>query len=397
MTPDAKSCFVRATAGRAAIVCRRLALLLSAAWIMHAQASDANEGSAPAFCPVAGDTNVTALLQPIRQKFKVPAMAAAVLTSEGLKFMGAVGVRKRNTEIPVTLADLWHLGSDSKIMTSTLVARLVERGPLRWDTTLAEVFPEFAAQMHPDFRPVTLLELLSHHAGLPANLDLAEYSGDNARQLRLRAVQLELAKKPVTKPGTTYAYSNLGYLIAAAMVEKTTDKSWENLMTDEVFQPLHMASAGFGGTGTPGLIDQPWPHTADGTPVSQNGPRTDNPPVMGPAGRIHCTLPDWARFIQDQLRGARGQPALLSPSSYQRLQTPLFGGDYALGWIVVSRSWGGGKVFNHAGDNTMNFANVWVAPNQDFAILVCVNQSGSQSFAATDEAVGALVSLVKKK
>jgi hypothetical protein len=118
---------------------------------------------------------------------------------------------------------------------------------------------------------------------------------------------------------------------------------------------------------------------------------------MGPAGRIHCTLPDWTRFIQDQLRGARGQPALLSPSSYQRLQTPLFGGDYALGWIVVSRSWGGGKVFNHAGDNTMNFANVWVAPNQDFAILVCVNQSGSQSFAATDEAVGALVSLVKTK
>ena len=101
---------------------------------------------------------------------------------------------------------------------------------------------------------------------------------------------------------------------------------------------------------------------------------------MGPAGRIHCSIQDWARFVQDQLRGARGESALLKPESYQKLQTQPFGGDYALGWIVVLRSWGGGKVLNHGGDNTMNCANVWVAPKKDFAILVCVNQSGDQAF-----------------
>jgi len=86
-------------------------------------------------------------------------------------------------------------------MTSTLMARLVESGQLRWDSTLGEVFPDFAPRMNPDFRSVTLLELLSHHAGLPANLDLAKYSGDDAPQLRRRAVQTELAKKPVSPPG----------------------------------------------------------------------------------------------------------------------------------------------------------------------------------------------------
>ncbi|MGA2247114.1 MAG: serine hydrolase domain-containing protein [Verrucomicrobiota bacterium] len=364
---------------------------------MNSKANAANDGPAPAFCPLVGDTNVTELLKPIRQKFNVPAMAAAVLTSDGLKFVGAVGVRKRGTEIPVTLDDLWHLGSDGKIMTSTLVARLVERGKLRWDTTLAEVFPEFAAQMHPDFRQVTLLELLSHHAGLPANLDLAAYSGDSAPQLRLRAAQEGLARKPVSKPGSTFAYSNLGYIIAAAAVEKTTGTAWETLITDEVFKPLHMDSAGFGGTGTAGKIDQPWPHTADGAPVRENGPGTDNPPVMGPAGRIHCTIQDWARFVQDQLRGARGEPGLLKPESYHRLQTQPFGGDYALGWMVASRAWAGGKVLNHGGDNMMNCANIWVTPQKDFAILICVNQSGDKAFEASDEVVGAMIDLIGKK
>lgn len=374
-----------------------VALLFTAAWVMNRRSLRADDGPAARFCPVIGDTKVTRLLQPIRQKYHLPAMSAAVVTSDGLKLVGAVGVRKRGTEIPVTLDDLWHLGSDGKIMTSTLIARLVERGQLRWDITLAEVFPEAAPQMHPDFRQVTLLQLLSHHAGLPANLDLGVYSGTNAPQLRRRAVQDELRHAPESKPGSTHAYSNLGYIIAAAVVEKTTGQPWETLITQEVFQPLRMNSAGFGGTGTPGIIDQPWPHSENGAPVGVNGPDMDNPPVMGPAGRIHCTIQDWARFVQDQLRGARGESALLKPESYQKLQTQPFGGDYALGWSVLSRSWGGGKVLNHCGDNTMNCANVWVAPKKDFAILVCVNQSGDQAFQATDAAVVALFDLLAKK
>jgi CubicO group peptidase (beta-lactamase class C family) len=355
--------------------------------------STAKSDPASAFCPLAGDEAVTSVLKPIRQKFGVPAMAAAVVTSEGIQFVGAVGVRKRGTEIPVTPADEWHLGSDTKAMTATLIARLVERGRLKWDTTLAGVFPDLAPQMHPDFKTVTLRHLLSHRAGLPANLDLAKYLGADVAALRLRAVREELAKQPQHAPGSTFEYSNLGYIIAGAVVEKTTGQSWERAVRTEVFEPLHMKAVGFGGTGHPGEVDQPWPHTADGEPTSENGPAMDNPPVMGPAGRVHCTIQDWAKFIQDQLRGERGEPALLKPETYQKLHTPPFGGDYALGWIVAPRKWGGGTVFNHAGDNTMNFANVWIAPQRDFAILVCVNQSGETAFKATDEAVGALIKL----
>jgi CubicO group peptidase (beta-lactamase class C family) len=160
--------------------------------------------TAPVFCPVTGDTNVTAWLTPIRQKFDVPGLAMAVVTSHGLQSVGAVGVRRRGTEIPVTLADRWHLGSDTKAMTATLIARLVERGQLRWDTTMAEFFPEWADAMDPAFRKVTLPQLLSHRAGLPANLDSSHFSGADVRTLRRRTAQMYLAQKPLSAPGNRF-------------------------------------------------------------------------------------------------------------------------------------------------------------------------------------------------
>jgi CubicO group peptidase (beta-lactamase class C family) len=345
------------------------------------------------YCPAVGDPAVTNLLVPIRQKHQVPAMAAALVTSKGLVAAGVVGTRKRGTEIAATLNDQWHLGSDTKAMTATLVAKLVEKGRLKWETTVAEVFPDLAAGFDAEARTITVLQLLSHRSGLKPNPDLVVYGGADGAKERLRVVQDELSKAPQHKPGTHYEYSNLGYAIAGAITERITGKSWEQAMQEEVFTPLGMTSVGFGGTGTPGQVDQPWGHHANAQPVSGNGSAMDNPPVLSPAGRVHCTIQDWARFIADQLRGARGEPALLQPASYKKLHTPPFGGEYALGWLVVDRKWSGGAALNHSGDNTMNFANVWVAPRRDLAMLVCVNQSGRTAFQASDEAVGALMDL----
>jgi CubicO group peptidase (beta-lactamase class C family) len=339
------------------------------------------------------DDAVANLLVAIREKHDVPAISAMLLSSEGITAAGVAGVRKRGSEVPATSNDLWHLGSVTKAMTATLVARMVEQGQVAWDTTVAQVFPEFADTFHPEMRGVTLIQLLSHRAGLPTNLNLRDYLGRDGQEERLRAVRNELAKPPRHQPGKEYEYSNLGYIIAGAVIEKIAGRNFEDAAREELFLPLGMTSAGFGGLGAPGQIDQPWPHASDGQPMPENGPAMDNPPVMSPAGRAHCTLEDWAKFVQDQLRGARGELALLKPASYQKLHTPPFGGDYALGWIVVQRDWAGGKALNHGGDNTMNFANVWIAPARDFAILACVNQGGDRAFAATDEAVAELIRL----
>ncbi len=377
--------------GRRRYPLARVLLIVSILW--NAPAHSGEPGATQRANEASGNQQIVDQLTRIRQQHLVPAIAAAVVTREGKITVGAVGLRKRGSTIPVTLRDRWHLGSETKAMTATLIARLVEQQLLRWESTTAEIFPDTSAKFHPHMREVTVLQLLCHRAGLPANLALNQYRGADATAERRRAVVQELAKPPLTKPGSTYAYSNLGYLIAGAMVEKVTSQSWQTKIVDEVFAPLKMQDVGFGGVGTPGKLDQPWGHTAAGDPVGANGPSVDNPPVMGPAGRVHSTIQDWARFVQDHLRGAAGDVALLNKDSYPNLHTPPLGGNYALGWLVLQRRWGGGTVLHHAGSNTMNYANLWVAPRRGFAVLICVNQGGDAAFRATDAVASALIDL----
>lgn len=110
---------------------------------------------------------------------------------------------------------------------------------------------------------------------------------------------------------------------------------------------------------------------------------------------MHCTLADWARFVADFLRGLRGEPGLLQPATYRALVAIEPGDEasdpaYSAGWVVTRRDWAGGLALNHCGCNTLFFANVWLAPERDFAVLVVANQ-GLDAFEATDAAVAALV------
>jgi CubicO group peptidase (beta-lactamase class C family) len=340
---------------------------------------------------VSADEAIQSLLSPIRERHRVPAMAGAVVTGDGSVSSGVVGGRRAGAGTPAAVGDLWHLGSNTKAMTAVAIARLVEEGKVRWDSRMEEVFAAVAPSMHPDMRRVTVRDLLAHRAGLLANLDLSRYGGQDVRAERMRAVSEYLSCAPGSPPGGKFLYSNLGYIIAGAVVEKAAGMSWEDAMRRLLFEPLDMRSAGFGGTGTPGEIDQPWGHRADGRPVERNGPDVDNPPVMGPAGRVHCTIGDWAKFVADQLRGARGHKALLAPGSYADLYAPAAGGTYGLGWGLAERAWGGGRVLTHSGDNTMNHAVVWMAPLRGFAVLVCVNQGGDTAAKACDEAASALI------
>lgn len=367
---------------------RPSAVLLCFALVL-APALSASGGSQTA------DKRLNDILEPVRLAYQVPGLAGAVVTGKGLEAAGAVGVRKEGTDIAVTAGDEWHIGSDTKAMTAAMIGRLVEQGKLRWETTVGELFPELAASMSPAFQKATLLHLLSHRSGLPANIPwgLIPRTG-TTRDQRLAAIKAAASLKPVAEPGVQFLYSNLDYVVAGAMAERAADAAWEDLMRSLIFEPLGMTKAGFGGVGTPGRIDQPWGHREDGKPVEKNGPDVDNPPVLGPAGTVHLPLGDWAKFVADMLRGLRGEKALLMPETYQKLQTPPFGGDYALGWLIAERDWGGGSVLMHSGSNTMNFAVVWIAPARDFAVLVACNRGGQAAFKACDEAASKLIQFI---
>jgi len=127
--------------------------------------------------------------------------------------------------------------------------------------------------------------------------------------------------------------------------------------------------------GTAGRIDAPWQHRQQGgqiTPIDPE-PMADNPPFLAPAGRVHGSLPDWARYIQCVLKATRGEDGLLSPEQVRQLKEPPFGGDYALGWVLRERPWAGGQALLHGGSNGKNFCIVWVAPLKNFAVLAATN------------------------
>jgi CubicO group peptidase (beta-lactamase class C family) len=341
--------------------------------------------------------DLSPLIAPIVERHKLPGMVAAVVQGDEPVALGAAGVRRKGSPERVTVGDRFHIGSCTKSMSATLLAMLVEEGKLSWTTTLAQTFPDLAESMHPDYRSVTLEQLLSHRAGMPKGLDrgglwarLRLHRGrpTEARRLLLEGV---VAQAPASEPGTEYLYSNAGYAAAGHMAEEVTGASWEELMRKRLFAPLGMTTAGFGAPGRGKVLDEPRGHRRSGDPV-EPGPRADNPPAIGPAGTVHCSLGDWAKYIRLHLRGARGDAPMLGPATFDKLHTPR--GDepkYALGWLVVERRWGGGEVLTHAGSNTMWFAVSWLAPKRDFAVLVACNQGGDEAEKACDEAAWALI------
>jgi len=116
--------------------------------------------------------------------------------------------------------------------------------------------------------------------------------------------------------------------------------------------------------------------------------------VIGPAGRIHCSIGDWAKFITAHLEGRHGQSILLKQETLEALHTPPFGGDYALGWGVVRRDWAGGTALTHTGSNGGNYALVWMAPQRDFAVIVTTNiGSGDEALEGLNETSDVLIDM----
>src|SRR5215471_7266767 len=189
---------------------------------------------------VSSATPLAQAFEATRQKYNLPSLAGTIVTSKGAGEIIVTGVRKAGTDIAVTANDRWHLGSDGKVMTSCLLATLIEAKKLKWETTMAEVFPEKAKIMSPDLQRVSLLHLLSHRAGLPTNLmrpssseqawDSIAKLGKSLKEQRAAVIEEVATIKLNSEPGTKYEYSNLGYVVAGAIAEKISDRPWEESM-----------------------------------------------------------------------------------------------------------------------------------------------------------------------
>ncbi len=342
--------------------------------------------------------DISTLLQPIRDKYHLPALTAAAVINGEIVSLGTVGVRREGDPTPATKTDLWHIGSCTKSMTATLAAMMVEDGSIRWDTTVAEAIPSLKTKIDPEWSNVTLEQLLTNRSGAPGSApsDLWKTAWEqkaSPKQQRMAFVRGLVTRPPEAPPGTRFIYSNQGFAIAGTMLENVAKEPFESLLTRRLFDPLGMKSAGFGAPGKPGRVIQPWGHTRSGDEIKPipPGPMADNPPAITPAGRVHLSIADFARYAGWHAGGANARPSLLSAESFAKLHTAADGQDYAMGWAVAKRAWAAGETLSHTGSNNSWFAVMWVAPARGAAFVAATNIAGDAAAAGTDAAVAALI------
>ncbi|MBT8080505.1 MAG: beta-lactamase family protein [Gammaproteobacteria bacterium] len=336
-----------------------------------------------------GDGRLTDLVEWTRFNHGLPAMGVVIVENGQIVELAATGLRSATAARSVSEFDRWHLGSLTKGLTASLAGVLVEQSVLTWNTTPLDVWPEIDSSIDPQFRNITLRNLLAHTAGIQRVNSAPSLYGDLAagsmvEKRRAFAAEL-LADNPVAPIGT-HSYSNGGYIIAGAMMETLMSSSWETLMRDFVFAPLDMLDSGFGAPGQPGDLGQPWGHWDAGSnfdPVSP-GPDADNPQVFGPAGTVHATMQDYARFMIAHINGANGIGGLVSAETFAMLHTPLADGS-ALGWGVTGDPDEPGLInLVHAGSNLRWYAKVRLVPELNVGALFVVNAGGDLAAAAID-------------
>jgi CubicO group peptidase (beta-lactamase class C family) len=263
--------------------------------------------------------------------------------------------------------------------------------------------------MDPKLKTVTVEQLLSHTSGIsPDNEAIFEivaksYTEEgNLDDMRYSILRQWSTHSLDSEPGSTFAYANMNYVIAGAILERLSGRTWEELMFKRIFTPLGLKTAGIGPQSSVGKIDATLGHMLiDGQlKAFLAGPGGDGPAVMGPAGMAHMSVMDFARWAGWNAGEGKRGPALVKPETLKKLHTPVIStpekkdippgtprsGKYALGWGQVSVDWAPEPLIQHAGSNTKNLALIWIDPRHDFAMVILTNIGGKKA----DEAFLAL-------
>lgn len=328
-------------------------------------------------------------IEAIRKKYAVPAIGG--LRTSSANSLKTSGLRRIENSAKVTNADLFHLGSITKTMTSMMIGLLIDQGKIQWSMTLKTVFPDLKASE--EFLKISIEQLSSHTSGLPGSLiELLGEKGFNElrkwdkKPLKGRQVLLQkLAFAQLSQSGE-YVYSNAGYTVLGIVIEKILNQSWEAAIKEILFAPLNMNSCGIGVAGNRNKDEpnQPWGHLKeDSKYISISG---DNPIIMSPAGGVHCRLEDFGKWVEINLLGFQGKSDFLKKETFFKLYEKAPQGRLTYGsWIYFKK--GEKDYLQVAGSNTLNFALAWIIPHKNEAYIAVTNAGDDNAFEAVNEVI----------
>ena len=278
------------------------------------------------------------LADEVMVRWGVPGMSVAVVRSDEVVFAGGFGVTRRGTDEVVTADTVFGVGSVTKPVTALSAALLVDEGRLAWDEPVRTWLPEFRVQDVYTSLHATPRDLLAHRTGVPRH-DLVWYgSGDSREDLMDRLPYL------ASRSGfrSEFEYTNLLYAVAGYLMGQVVGSTWEDLVTDRIFEPLGMSRTGF----TPpidGSVARP--HAVDGDGDLVEIPMFVGGPVA-PAAGMYSSAADLGRFLQSMLgRGTFAGERVFSETAVVETLTPQIAvhglgprelpfTTYGLGWFV---------------------------------------------------------------
>ena len=324
-------------------------------------------------------------LEEIRKRYDLPGIGAVVVSRNQITASGVCGFRKMGEEGAIPASAHWQLGSITKTFTATLAAILVERRKLTWDTPVRQIYPEHVTQMAPNVAGITIRQLVTHRSGMGQDVVPWEgvpetnQPGLTLSERRQKAAARALKTQLQFAPGAKSQYSNQGYNLLGAALEKVAGRPWEELIRDEIAGPLGIKSMVFG---EPALGDpqhEPWPHiregerwkSVDAVPLEMYGYHLCNP-----AGGISLTLAEVARWVQAHLndgqRPGKQGSGILSKESLKTIHTAEKDGGVPA-FHVGSQMPVLGTSLRHGGSNGRNLADLMILPERGVGIFVAVN------------------------
>ena len=233
---------------------------------------------------------------------------------------------------------LIDVNSITKTITAVMVAKLVERGALRFDTRLDEIFEDVPH----DKAQITVHQLLTHAAGLPEKVgEDAERIGKAAFVRRVWHTRLRSA------PGSIYHYANVGYGLLAAIIEARAQKPYEAFLREDVLPDHCLEATGYASV----YQDARSMRNAHGESIA-SASWGGHPPMWNLIGNggLVSTVTDMLRFRQALVAGQ-----IVSRDTLARIQRPHIAedeGDSHYGYgVVVSEVAGIGRIYSHDGGN----------------------------------------------
>ena len=266
-----------------------------------------------------------------------------------------------------TPATIYKIGSVSKQFTAVLLLKQVERGRLALTDSLGR---HLTTGLRREWRTLTIEQLLNHTAGMQNDL---EREGRPEEEVSTETMIAWAARDTMRfAPGTRYAYSNVGYLLLGALVEKLYGMPYRDALRDEIARPLGLRTLGWCTTpGKDNTVATGYQYLGPGK--LQPSPYAHPSKSLG-AGGLCSSAGDLAAWNQ-ALHGGR----VLTPASYTAMITPRGASKaYGFGLQLSQRPapWGALLIGHFGGIMGFSAENIWI-PADSLSVTILYNSIGN--------------------